>query len=212
MENEPEVIREQMDATRTDLTKKLEQLEQSVVGTVQETTDAVSDTVKKVQEAVQDTVQSVKGSFEETVEEVRETFNISRHVQQHPWLMVGGAFAVGYVAGTFLRPAARMVAPTFNGMARSWQDQPSSSGGSFSGASLTPTSSSASAPASQGPSMLSSVSDMFGPEVDKLKGLAIGALLGTLREVVTRQLPPQYSSTVGDVVNSVTTKLGGKPT
>jgi len=48
-EHDPEVIRQQMEATRTDLTEKLERLEQSVVGTVEETTSAVTGTVKSVE-------------------------------------------------------------------------------------------------------------------------------------------------------------------
>jgi ElaB/YqjD/DUF883 family membrane-anchored ribosome-binding protein len=206
MENEPEVIREQMEATRTDLTERLELLEQTVVGTVRETTGAVTDTVKKVQEAVKDTVDVVKGTVEETVEEVRETFNLSRQVERHPWLMLGGAVATGFVAGRLLGPAE-----AFAGRLGSGEARPrgyTSAAPSLPGTPLNP----APPPPEEEPSFLGRLLDQFAPEVDKLKGLAVGALVGALGKAVTRQLPPEYAPTVNDVVHSVTAKLGGTVT
>ena len=52
MDDEPEVIRQQMEVTRSDLTQKLEALETKVVNTVENTTCAVTDTVTSVKEAV----------------------------------------------------------------------------------------------------------------------------------------------------------------
>jgi ElaB/YqjD/DUF883 family membrane-anchored ribosome-binding protein len=208
MENEPEVIRGQMEATRTGLTEKLEQLEQAVVGTVEQTTGAVTETVKKVQEAVEGTVEAVKETVEETVEEVRETFNLSRHVRRHPWLMVGGAVAVGYVAGRYLGPAAARLTPRFDGRSDGRHEYASAASAPLPGTPLNP----APAPAQEERSVLGKVFEAFAPEVDKLKGLAIAALVGTLGEKLTRELPPEYAPTVKDVIQSITTKLGGTVT
>lgn len=203
-EHDPEVIRQQMQTTRTDLTEKLEALEQAVVGTVQETTAAVTDTVRTVEGAVKGTVEAVKGTVEETVEEVREAFNISRQVEKHPWLMVGGAFATGYLTGTVLtsalgsarRPSSRVAWPPRE-------------------ASLPPASLTAVPPPHaepSGPSFLGSLLETFRPELDKLKGMAIGALVGTIGETVLREVPPQYKPQVSDLVHSLSTKLGGTVT
>ena len=78
-----EEIRDQMEVTRSQLTDKLESLELQVAGTVQSASTAVTATV----EAVQDAVTSV-----------RNTFDLQRITGSHPWLVVGGAAAIGYLA------------------------------------------------------------------------------------------------------------------
>src|ERR1700681_3970542 len=88
MDNETEVIKHQMEETRTSLTDKLETLENQVVETVQETTTAVADTVENVKEAVQETV------------------NLRHQVERHPWPMLGLSVATGYLAGRLFNRAA----------------------------------------------------------------------------------------------------------
>jgi len=102
MANEPEVIRQQMEETRSDLQTKLETLEQQVKDTVQEATEAVSDTVATVKETVKETVETVKETVEETVESVKETFNLTRQVQAHPWPAFACATLVGFVGSRLL--------------------------------------------------------------------------------------------------------------
>jgi len=124
MENE-DVIREQMEDTRTSLTEKLETLEQQVASTVHgatsdiaETVEAVKETVEKVKDTVQDTVTTVKESVADTIDSVKETvhegltavkgmLDIPALVDSHPWLMVGGAVGCGFVLGTFFPHPAR---------------------------------------------------------------------------------------------------------
>ena len=91
MENECEVIRQQMDETRTAMTDKIETLEQQVVDTVQAASAAVSETV-----------QTVKDSVHETVETVKDTFDLPRQVERRPWTMMAGATALGYLGGYLL--------------------------------------------------------------------------------------------------------------
>lgn len=78
-----DVLRDQMEATKSQLSDKLESLELRVAGTVQSASTAVTATV----EAVQDAVTSV-----------RNTFDLQRITGSHPWLVVGGAAAIGYLA------------------------------------------------------------------------------------------------------------------
>jgi len=84
-----------MEHTRSSLTNKLEALENEFRGTVEGATSAVANTV----ETVQSTVENVKEGVQEAVDSVKETFNVSKHVERHPWAMFGGAFMVGCFAG-----------------------------------------------------------------------------------------------------------------
>ena len=87
MDNEAEVIRRQMEGTRAALQDKLETLEQQVKETVDSATEAVT---------------TVKESVRETVDTVKETFDLRRQVERHPWTMLCGAAAVGFLGGRLL--------------------------------------------------------------------------------------------------------------
>ncbi len=91
MDNALEVTRADMDDTRAALSEKLGTLEQRMVDTVHGAADAVVQTVDNVKDAVHDTVANVK-----------DTFDLRHLVERHPWAMVGGAIAVGFVAGYLL--------------------------------------------------------------------------------------------------------------
>jgi ElaB/YqjD/DUF883 family membrane-anchored ribosome-binding protein len=99
----PEVIEQQMEETRQSLTDKVAALETQVVGTVQTATQAVQDTVETVKSAVQETVTTVKDTVQESVsavtDGVKETFDVKHHVQENPYLMVGGAVVAGLITG-----------------------------------------------------------------------------------------------------------------
>jgi ElaB/YqjD/DUF883 family membrane-anchored ribosome-binding protein len=202
--DEPEVIRQQMEETRASLTEKLETLEQQVVDTVQGATTAVTETVESVKEAVQETVETVKDTFQGTVETVKDTFDLRRQVDQHPWLMVGGAAALGYAAGSLL-PRAETGRRDFRHHASLLH----SNGGVRRHAADEAIPPPQARPAE--PSRLSSLAGTFGPEIDRLKGLAIGALMGLVRDMVARSAPPSLSSQLTDVMNDFTLKLGGQP-
>ena len=82
---------------------------------VQETVDGVKSTVesamegvKQVQEtvegakaAVDEILESVKGTVNETVERMQPVADLLDHVQQNPWLLLGGAILMGYILGSF---------------------------------------------------------------------------------------------------------------
>jgi ElaB/YqjD/DUF883 family membrane-anchored ribosome-binding protein len=113
VEDEPELIRDQMQETRTALTEKLEALEQKVTGTVDSTASAVAETVQNLTDTVQETVGTVKETVastvdtvsetvESTVETVKDTFDIPGHVQRHPWIAMAGSVATGFLLGRML--------------------------------------------------------------------------------------------------------------
>jgi ElaB/YqjD/DUF883 family membrane-anchored ribosome-binding protein len=212
MENE-DVIRLQMEDTRTALTEKLETLEDKLICTVQETKFAVDETVASVKEtvvgtvqetrsAVRETVASVKETMHESVEGVKDMMDVSAHVDRHPWLSVGGAVLCGYLLGSLLPSSQeprreRQLAPPEvpktpfgNGDARHRYQKPQ-----------------AIAETSSTPTWLNS----FDPELQKLKGMAVGAALGMVRDILTEAVPPQMADKVRNLVDDVTRKVGGDP-
>ena len=99
MDQEPDLIRRQIDETRSSLTDKLETLEGQV----------------------RETVQNVK----ERVESVKRSVNLKYQVEQHPWAMIGGMALAGFAFGTLVSkrprsstlPTNQFVEPTSNGAA-----------------------------------------------------------------------------------------------
>jgi len=182
-ELELEVIRHQMEGTRASLTEKLDTLENQVIGTVSQATDAVAHTVEDVKSAVG----SVTETVQETVQSVKEAFNLSDHVRHHPWAMMGGAVAAGFIGGYLLGPS------------RSQQE-----------AEPAPRAPAPPSPAAA-PESSSSREESDTGLLQTLKGLAIGTLMNLVREVVSSSLPDNIKPDVLSVVDDFTTRLGGRP-
>lgn len=218
MANEPEVIRQQMDETRTNLTDKLEMLENQVVETVQGTQQAVAETVETVKDAVQDTVQSVKDSVNDTVAGVKDTFDLRRHVNERPWTMMAGATVLGFLGGKLFgknpksekalwqsfapgAPSVGLAAPGSPGPREYHNGAPSNG--------KQPSASPAEKEA--GPSFLGQFGHAFHQEIDQMKKLAIGTLLGVVRDMVAKNVPGPVEKKVSEVIDGLTAKLGGEP-
>jgi ElaB/YqjD/DUF883 family membrane-anchored ribosome-binding protein len=193
MDDSPDVIRQQMEETRASLSEKLETLEHQVADTVHEAKAAVTDTVSTVKDAVHETVESVK-----------ETFDVSHQVKRHPWAMLGGSIAVGYIGGLLFERLMSDHPQHANGRS-AFEPYPSPPDTRFTS---VPPGTSAGQPKSNGePSMF----DHFGPEIAKLKGLAVGAALSVVRDMITGTIPEPLKPQVSDVMNNLTKKLGGEP-
>jgi len=190
VDNELEVIRTEMEQTRSSLADKLEALESEFRGAVEGTTSAVANTV----ETVQETVENVKESVQETVTSVKETLNVRKHVERHPWAMFGGAVLVGCFAGSLLgrRSSRRRPETTNVEEGRKEAAHPVSNGNGRSRK--------AAAPEEEG--TLQSV-------LKTIKGLALGTLMGALRDVLEKAAPASLTSDLANAVDDMTTKLGG---
>jgi ElaB/YqjD/DUF883 family membrane-anchored ribosome-binding protein len=214
MDNQAEVILQQMEETKGDMADKLESLEQQVMQTVHDATEAV-ETVK---DAVQNTVASVKESMEDTVTAVKDVFDLPAHVDRHPWAMMAGGVAVGYLAsyllhrgGTGREPSATVApvrptnsaraSPAPNGAAESRWPQTATAAGQLPAADLEPTSS----------SWTGSLGSSFGTELSKLKGLAIGTMMGLARDLISEGAPRELGAQIREVMDGMTVKLGGQP-
>jgi ElaB/YqjD/DUF883 family membrane-anchored ribosome-binding protein len=205
--DDEDVIRGQMEDTRTSLTDKLETLEQQVSDSVHGATSSVADTVEAVKDTVQDTVASVKEtvtavkeSMRQGVSAVKAFFDIHEQANRHPWAVMGGAVVVGYVAGSLLSSAVRATRQK-----RSTEpigEQPPSPPTFRNGRHEAPA-----AEVSSSGNWLRS----FAPEIGKLKSLAVGALLNAVREQVQKAAPPDLRPSLNELFTSVTDKLGGVP-
>ena len=60
------------------------------------------DTVHGAADAVAQTVDNVKDAVHDTVANVKDTFDLRHQVERHPWAMVGGSIALGFVGGYLL--------------------------------------------------------------------------------------------------------------
>ena len=162
MNDTPEVIRQQMEDTKSQLSEKLESLEHQVSETVQSTGTAVTATA----EAVQETVEAVTGAVHDAVHSVSNAFDFPRQVERHPWIAVGGSFALGYLASELLN------APT---MASASESAPSAAqtqnGNGHHAVESPPTSSSKSLPWAE------------------MRGMLTGVLMGALSTIVTQGVP-----------------------
>jgi len=227
MDDEPEVIRHQMEETRSSLTDKIERLEQTFSEKVQSTTAAVTDTVESVKDAVQETVDSVKGTVAGTVESVRSTvsdtvdtvkqaFDVRRYAEEYPWAAFGAAVGVGFVGGLVLGTGAhargdRITELHSRGRPFTGAGTATGTGDGHSPAAAARAASFTAEPAHAEPGWMGEVSSRFGGELNKLKGVALGAVFGLARDWIAQSAPPQVAAKVGEVIDDVTRKLGGEP-
>jgi ElaB/YqjD/DUF883 family membrane-anchored ribosome-binding protein len=221
-ERELEMIREEMDRKRAALADKLGALESQVLGTVQSATEAVGDakevvvsvkdTIAETAEAVKDsvtgTISSVKGALSDTAHSVAETFNVARHVENHPWAAMGCAVATGFTAGLLI------------GGSRTETEKAASGDFSDLRSSGAPPTRYEPAPpppqpaAAQEEGVGSQVMDSLGGAWQRLsgglQGLAVGSLLGLVRHMAMNNLPSNLTGEVGRFLDDVMDRLGGK--
>ena len=195
-EQDTDEMRQDIDCTRSDMADKLEALEDRVMGTVQSAHETVDDSIQMARD---------------TVATVKRNFDIKYQVEQHPWAVVGGCFFVGLALGGLYLGVRRRSrrAPNWPaadetrlvGSPYLHAEQPSN--GRIAAA----------APPPQPYSMSANRPGFFGrfdEEIDKVKGMAVGYVMGLVRDSI-KDAVPQLASQIDDVMNSATTKMGSKP-
>ncbi len=88
MNDTPDFLRKQMQETKAQLSEKLESLEQQFSDAIQSTGTAVNSTIQAVEQATHT---------------LSNALDIRRQIDRHPWLVLGGAILVGYVAVDLLK-------------------------------------------------------------------------------------------------------------
>lgn len=203
MDDQPEVIRQEMEETRSHLADKLEALETQVTEKVEATTSAVSGTV----EAVKETVESVTESVKETVANVGQAFNLRLQTERHPWAIFGGSVALGCLAGRMLGSSRNeeryeednghfepLYRQEYRESAPSWrrEEEPSRQQTQPSEPAHTER------------------KGWLWDEVSRLKGLALGALMGVVRDMAKRGLPGSFGERIAEEVEHLNSHLGGE--
>jgi ElaB/YqjD/DUF883 family membrane-anchored ribosome-binding protein len=206
-EQRPEEIRDQIEETRSDLTEKLEALEHKVMDTVAEARGAVADTVATVKQSVDSTVQAVQDTVHDTVDSMKHALDLGRQVDRHPWAMLGGSLVAGYVLGCLLRQRQSVSPAIVQRSLEAFPQRPEAPRPSpgFQAARSDPE------PRVPEPSLLSEFTEQFAPEMQKLKRLAIGTLMALARDRIKQSVAPALASELGQVMDRVTSKLGGEP-
>jgi len=197
--HEKEEIRGKMEETKNSIADKLEALEQKVSAPVENVSDAVTgtieavkDTVETVKEQIEGTAEVVKEAVHESAQSVRHWFDVTHHVQNHPWVVMGVSVGAGFLLQSLLpraTPAPRAEAPS---------PQP-----------LVANGHGASQHTRRRREHKKSWFDDFTPALSQVKSLAMGALFGSIRGLVTKSLTPEVGKVVGDIINKVAAKLGG---
>jgi len=219
--DEFEVIKGQMETRRSSLADKLEALEQQVSDSVQEVTSAVNTvtevvqgTVESVKDSVQETVDSVKDSVHDTVGAVRDTFDFAHHMEHHPMICLAGAFGLGFLGGCIVpKEPSKRQSDSWDRLSAASERPNGASHGNYRAQSMGRVNIGAPTQADGQPatSWLQGLGSILGPEIDKLKGLAVATVLGLVRDKITQAVPPEVGSRLKDVIDDVTTRLGTLP-
>ncbi len=216
MENE-DVILDEMENTRTALTDKLETLESQVASTVQGATSNVADTI----EAVRETVDAVKDSVEEAVTTAKETFaeavtsakeavqdsvtavkslvDVPGWVRAYPWPSFGVSIAAGFAMERLLAPVVSEARGSFHNHDHRFPPDHVSGEATYNGV---------------GPSrsFVMEALHSLEPEIQQLKGLALGKLMETIEQLVGDALPAEMAPKAKNIFHGITRKIGGDVT
>lgn len=198
-----EVIEDEIEQTREGLADKLEALTQQLTHTVED----VEETVEDVVEATKDTISNIK-----------EAFNIPKQVEEHPWLAMGASVLVGFLGGKLL---GSMTSSRYhhdgshtNGWAEPIPQRMSSASASYEGRpqpdTRADTYDSAQETHGESTGWLSGLTEQFAPELNKVKGLALGTMFGVIRDMVSQTLPESLKTQVAGMFDNVTEKVGGE--
>jgi hypothetical protein len=196
-----------MEETRTSLTEKLEALESQVADTVKSATDVVSEATENVKETVETVTEGVK----ETVSTVAETFNLQRQFERRPWAMFGGSVALGMVVGYLVTRPSRRYRYVSRGAPPPAREESRTNGAAGMAASSSAPETPAPAPEPYRRPSEPSTFSWLGEQLSHLKNLGVSALMGVVRDLVSRQLPEALSQRFAQEIDQMTRRMGGEP-
>jgi hypothetical protein len=169
----------------------------------------IADTCQGIEDtrsAITEKLEILEERVRETVETVKRTLDVPHQVDQHPWLMFGGATLAGYLLGSW---GGGRTSPAF-----STNDSESSAAGTTADMSashakqdcLPPSDGESSVHPQLQQGMGSSVLEQLKDEIAIIKVAAVGALISTLREMVKQAVP-----TLAPHIERARSQRGGQP-
>jgi hypothetical protein len=134
-------------------------------------------------------------------------------VEKYPWLVVGGAAAVGFLLGRMLLPGspAPQSSDWLTQRGRWFPEGVKNGGHRGNGGQRTEEEHTEEKAADAESGWFQELSERFRPEMDQLKGLAIGATMGVAREMITAGDTGDLGTKMSQVIDQITEKLGGTP-
>ena len=175
---DPEEIRECIERTRSGLIAKLETLETEVKHEVKE----------------------ARSFMQNKVDNVKDAFDINKQIRARPLASVGGGFLLGLLLGNnFFRNSDREAEQssfTHREDARVTNLRPASSEQYRHRERKVP-----------GAGMAASLVDYFGPELNQLKSITLGALISPVRDAAKSAVSPKLASKLDNVFDTMIEKI-----
>jgi ElaB/YqjD/DUF883 family membrane-anchored ribosome-binding protein len=148
---------------------RLQELEARIGNTVQAAESVAVQTVTTVKESVQ----AAAGSARQAAHSLAQTVDLDRQVQEHPWLVMGGSVALGFLAGQLLRECSHAASVAQATTGEQWGAQTKESaeqGAAGSGMSF------------------GGLTTWLGQQLDEVKGFASSAVMNYAHALVARGL------------------------
>jgi len=169
----PDEIEREMLETRESITEKVAALENQVVGTLQTAADTVNGTVEAVKSLVTHAPEAVSDSIKQAASTVKDVmknaFNVSEHVERHPWASVGTATLLGCITGWLVSRVTE--GPVAGARAVAAPPPP------------------AAAPAYRAPGVFDKVFEMLGDRVKELAETAVNSVSASLKSTIEEKVP-----------------------
>lgn len=185
-----DAVQDLVEQSSTEMRHEIDSTRSAMADKLEALETRVIDTVQSAQEVVQDSLQGAK----DTVASVKRTFDIKHQIEQRPWTMMGGCLLAGFLL-SYLLPRGRPQSSKTKG-------EPAENG-KYAAA--------APAPFQTEPPSQPGILEPFRKEIDQVKGIAIGYVMGLVRDSIKDSVP-QLANKIDELLDGITTKLGGEPT
>lgn len=186
-----DAVQDLVEPTSAEMRQEIDGTRSAMSDKLEALENRVIDTVQSAQEVVQDSLQGAK----DTVASVKRTFDIKHQIEQRPWTMMGGFLLAGLLLGHLL--------PRGRPQTSKAKAEPAANG-KYATAAPAP-------PFQTEPPSQPGILEPFRKEIDQVKGIAIGYVMGLLRDSIKGSVP-QLATKIDELLDGITTKLGGEPT
>lgn len=102
MGDSPHQVTQQEAGTASEPEPRLQKLEEKLADTFH----AAEAVACEATSAIKQTVQSATGSVKQAAQSVSRAVDLNGRVQEHPWLVVGGSVALGFLAAQLLKESS----------------------------------------------------------------------------------------------------------